>query len=68
MSIWVQILGVLFISAVWLAVVIPGLCSPPECGDQSAWWEAVFINGIGPVVLLWIVSVFLWVRKHKKSK
>ncbi len=54
---FVEILGVLFISVIWLAVAIHGLHMPEP-----------FIYGIVPVVILWVICIIVWLGRFNKSK
>ncbi len=64
-----ELVGMLFITAIWLAIVIPIPCIPPSCGPPDAEPLSafqvliVYLQYTWPLFFIWIAVIAVWIRR-----
>lgn len=58
----IQLMSLLALSAVWLALVIPGYK-----GEHGVNWESLMMVGFLPVAVLWIIYIVSFLIKRFKK-
>jgi len=65
----IELVGLLFITAIWMAVVIPLPCIPPYCGPPDAEPFSnlqvfrIYLYYTWPLVIMWVVMVVIWLKR-----
>jgi len=72
---FIEFLGLVFLTAILAALVIPIPCLPPSCGPPDAapltTFQIIQVYLYQPliwiIILSWVIAIIIWVRRSKKK-
>ena len=72
----IELIGLVFLTAVLAVIVIPIFCLPPSCGPEGIapliFFEAILVYLYQPItwiiIISWLVTIIIWIRRSSKGK